>query len=269
MNGVKYLLLLSTVFVGLIFGGCSKEEEVKSKNCIPTSLVYANDDSVAYRYGASGEFLGLSVYSLYDEYTLTERIDVINNGSNLPVTIERVYVLADGSEEFVSSQEIVYDGSGRPESMSWYDTPDKLHPQVLQFTYNPEGQLASLQNVEANIRYTYEYNSMGNLIKIYFESDYYGKILARENVEFDNGFPFYSGSPGLAVLNTLVFRYPPDKNNPLTSILYFQNGTLYNPPTGRTVSFSLTYNTERWPVSILDSEVDLVTAIKKIEYSCK
>ena len=129
--------------------------------------------------------------------------------------------------------------------MWWYDTDDQRF--VTTFTYDSKGRLSATADI-FNITY-YEYNENNNAAKVFYENLNTGnKELGRENISFDDNPRFFANVPELIILNTIVNKYEPSKNNVKSSIVYMPNsGTKFGE--SKTYNYNLMYDKSGMPIS--------------------
>ncbi len=245
-----------------ILGSCSKDE-TPTLLCVPTSLVRESDDSIAYELDALGRIALISYYDFTDVIRRTDEFEYNSNG--LLLTIQSTEYIST-VHQFLARYEIKYGSDDIPDSMLWYQHADLLFPVITRFTHDSKGRLVAREYPESITEERYEYDNSGNIVRAYHKNTLRGEILAWENMTFDNNPVFYSASTGLNVANVYAYRYMPNRNNPLKSVVHYKDGITYT--VGVEVNFTMTYNIQGWPTAI-NNDGNILPEIYSIYYSCR
>jgi hypothetical protein len=239
---MKRLSILSVGVVLLAFAiGCHNHDPGPSV-CRPRTLQY-DTDSIVYKYDDNGR---VSTVQYFSSGRQSRQDDFGYGSSGRIVTIAKSSLALDGTPSIDSNHTISWGGDGLPANLV---TDSYSGHFTTKFTHDDQKRLSTAETSSGFQQYfvgstRYEYDDNGNIPKVYYTLNFnqqVQEVLARENLTFDDKEKFYINTPELKIANEYVYGYLPDKNNCLTSKVYFYSYAQHFVQP-QEVSFTAAYN---------------------------
>ncbi len=216
---MKARVVILLLFVAVMIG-CSDNDKGPT-SCRPHALIYTTD-SVVYAYESDH----IKTVNYYGSGSLIAQDIYEYNASGKPELITKVGVFTDGRRYIDTEHTLSYNEAGLPSQLI-SDGYDGYF--TTTFSQDVAGRLVSARTTVTRGNYylgttRYEYDENGNIPKVYYTINVNGtvkEVLARENTGFDSHEKFYHTTPELKVVNEYVYGYLPNKNNCLSSIVYY------------------------------------------------
>ncbi len=213
---MKIFSLLGAVVLIVNLISCNSDDDARPKPmCMPKSLevTYSTTfDSAQYIYTSNGK---LDEMLYYDDgrVAIIEKLEYDGQGKLIK------FMKQNYLRDPYSSYEFSYNGQSQiVRTDMWYHDSDDQRA-ITTFTYDSKGRLSTAADI-FSITY-YEYDEKDNVAKVFYESLITGnKELGRENISFDDHRRFFANVPELVILNTIVNKYEPSKNNVKSSIVH-------------------------------------------------
>jgi len=214
--------------------GCSED---MPQICIPDNLKTVTD-SIALEYNSSGKLE--TIYYYFFELHRKDELDYDDTGRLVKIKRKEV---SGSNETTVETGELIYDSKGLPEELQTWGMNTSLPPRLTRFLHDSDGRLLEREIIltRENILYRYEYDGGNNVTRIYYTNPGSAEVLGRENLSFDTHDKFYAGLRELEILNVYGFGAEPSRNNPLSSIIYW-DGPSIKFPEPVPVTYDLLYN---------------------------